>query len=93
MVTKFLDDDKSESDLKSEFALFQLHQSFLISFNLSNVGEIFGLNSKGPYLSLEKEKEDFRVVLTCSKTREVSKFHVSAVQLRLRTVPKSVKHV
>ena len=93
MVAKFLDDDKSESHLKSEFALFQLHQSFLISFNLSNVGEIFGLNSKGPYLSLEKEKEDFRVVLTCSKTREVSKFHVAAVQQRLRNVQKSVMHV
>ena len=92
MVAKFLDDDKSESHLKSEFSLFQLHRSFLISFNLSNVGEIFGLNLKGPYLSLEKEK-DFRVVLTCSKTREVSKFHVAAVQPRLRTVPKSVMHV
>ena len=93
MVAKFLDDDKSESHLKSEFSLFQLHRSFLISFNLSKVGEIFGLNSKGPYLSLEKEKEDFRVVLTCSKTRQVSKFHVAVVQQRLRNVQKSVMHV
>ena len=54
-----------------------------------------GLNPKGPYLSLEKEKENFRVVLTYSKKRprEVSKFHVAVVQQRLRNVQKSVMHV
>ena len=54
-----------------------------------------GLNSKEPYLSLEKEKENFRVVLTYSKkrAREVSKFHVAVVQQRLRNVQKSVIHV
>ena len=54
-----------------------------------------GLGSKGPYLSLEKEKENFRIVLTYSKkrAREVSKFHVAAVQQRLRNVQKSVMQV
>ena len=41
--------------------------SNLISFNLSNVGEI--LNSKGPYLRLEKQKENLGVVLTYSINR------------------------
>ena len=54
-----------------------------------------GLNSKGPYLSLQKENENLRVVLTYSKkrAREVSKFHVVVVQRRLRNLQKSVMHV
>ena len=42
MVAKFLDDNKPKIHLKSEFAL-KLHRSYSISFNLSNVGEIFCL--------------------------------------------------
>ena len=54
-----------------------------------------GLNPKGPYLSLEKEKEIFCVVLTYSikRAREIRKFHVAVVQQRLRNVQKSVMHV
>ena len=54
-----------------------------------------GLNPKGPYLSLEKEKENFCVVLTYSikRAREIRKFHVAVVQQRLRNVQKSVMHV
>ena len=54
-----------------------------------------GLNSKGPYLSLQKENENLRVVLTYSikRAREVSKFHVVVVQQRLRNLQKSVMHV
>ena len=54
-----------------------------------------GLNPKGPYVSLEKEKENFCVVLTYSmeRAREIRKFHVAVVQQRLRNVQKSVKHV
>ena len=65
---------------------FKLHWSSLISFNLSNVGEIFWVESKGPYLSLQKEKENFCVVLTYSikRTSEIRKFHVAVVQQRLR---------
>ena len=46
------------------------------------------LNPKGPYLSLEKEKETFCVVLTYSIKRadEIGKFHVAVVQQRLRNV-------
>jgi len=40
MVATFLDDNKPKCHLKSGFALFQT-SSILISFNLSNVGEIF----------------------------------------------------
>ena len=51
-----------------------------------------GLNPKGPYVSLEKEKQNFCVVLTYSikRAREIRKFHVTVVQQRLRNVQKSV---
>ena len=41
-----------------------------------------GLNPKGPYLSLEKEKETFCVVLAYSikQAREIRKFPVAVVQ-------------
>ena len=41
--------------------------------------KFFGLNPKGPYLSLEKEKETFCVVFTYSVkwVREIRKFHVA----------------
>ena len=40
-----------------------------------------GLNPKGPYLSLEKEKDNFGGVLTYSIKRasEIRKFHVAVV--------------
>ena len=49
-----------------------------------------GLNPKGSYLSLEKEKETFCVVFTCSakRAREIRKFHVAVVQRRLRNEQK-----
>ena len=54
-----------------------------------------GLNTKGPYVSLEKEKENVCVVLTYSikRAREIRKFHVAVVQQRLRNVQKNVIHV
>ena len=54
-----------------------------------------GLNPKAPYLSLEKEKEYFWVVLTYSikRAREIRKFHVAVVQQRLRNAQKRVMHV
>ena len=53
-----------------------------------------GFNPKGPYLSLEKEKETFCVVLTYSIkwTREIRKFHVAVMQQRLKNVQKSMMH-
>ena len=49
-----------------------------------------GLNPKGPYTSLEKEKENFCVVLTytINRAREIRKFHVAVV---LRTAKKWTK--
>ena len=54
-----------------------------------------GLNPKGNYLSLEKEKGNFCVVFTYSlrRAREIRKFHVVVVQLRLRKVQKGVMQV
>ena len=54
-----------------------------------------GLNPKGPFLRLEKEKEAFCVVLTYSikRAREIRKFHFAVLQQRLRTVQKSMIHV
>ena len=54
-----------------------------------------GLNPKGPYLSLEKEKEPFCTVFTRSVKRvsEIRKFHVAVVQRLLKNVQKSVMHV
>ena len=69
----------------------------VISFHLicQMLAKFSGLNPKGPYLSLEKEKETFCVVLTYSikRAREIRKFHVAVVQQRLRNVQKSVMHV
>ena len=45
---------------------FKLHRSYSISFNLSNVEGISGLNPKGRYLSLQKAKDNFCVVFTYS---------------------------
>ena len=54
-----------------------------------------GLNLKGLNLSLEKEEENFCVVLTYSIMRagEIRKFQVAVVQQRLRNVLKSVMRV
>ena len=54
-----------------------------------------GLNLKGPFLSLKKEKENFCVVFTYSikQAREISNFHVAVVQRRQRHVEKSMIHV
>ena len=58
------------------------------------LAKFLGLNSKRPYLCLEKEK-NFRVVLTffVKRVRKSRKFHVAAVQRRLRNVQKRVMHV
>ena len=58
MVAKFSDDNKSKRHLKSGFALFQLHQSYLISFNLSNVGEIFWVECERTVSKLRKRKRN-----------------------------------
>ena len=86
-VAKFLDDNKSKHHLKSGFALFQLHRSYLISLNLSNVGKIFWVES-------ERTVSKFSVMLTYSikQAREIREFHVKVEQQWLWNVPKSVMH-
>ena len=51
------------------------------------------LNSTGPYLSLEKEQENFCVLFTyfIKRRRETSKFHVAVVQRQLRNVKRKKK--
>ena len=53
-----------------------------------------GLNPKEPYVSFEKEKQNFCVVLTYSirRARQIRKFHVAVMQQRLRNVQKSAMH-
>ena len=85
MVAKFL------VDLHS----FKLRRSYSISFNFSNVGEIFWVESERPYLGLEKEKENVCVVLIylIKRASEIRKVYVAVVQQRLKNVQKSVMHV
>ena len=80
---------------RSEFALFQPSAiSDSMSFNLSNVEEISGLNPKGRYLSLQKAKDNLCVVFTYSIKRacKIRRFHVAVEQRRLRNLQKSVMH-
>ena len=71
---------------------FNLRRSYSISFNLSNFGEISWGKSER---TVEKEKENFCVVLTyfVKRAREIRKFQVAVVQGRLRNVQKRVMHV
>ena len=85
--------------LKSEFALFQtssiLFNSIFEFEFVTSWRNCLGLNSKGPYLSGEKEKENFCSLFTNNirRVREIRKFQVAGLQRRLRNVQKSVKHV
>ena len=74
---------------------FKLHRSYLLSLNCQKLTKFSGLNPKGPYVSLEKEKQNFCVVVTYSIKRasEIRKFHVAVVQQRLRNVQKRVMQV
>ena len=94
MVAKFLDDNKPEIHLKIKFALFQ---TSLILFHLicQMLATFSGLNPKGPYLSLEKERETFCVVFTYSvkQVHEIGKFHLPVVQRWLKNVQKSMMNL
>ena len=96
MVAKFLDDNKTNRHLKSGFALLQT-SSILFNFYLScqTLAKFSGLNPKGPYVILEKGKQNFFFVLAYSIkwASEIRKFNVAVVQQRLRNVQKSVMHM
>ena len=60
------------------------------------LAKFFGLNSKGRYLSLEKEKKETLCVsftYSVKRARENRKFHVVVVQGWLKNVQKSAMHV
>ena len=67
-------------------------RSYSVSFNLSDVGEIYRVESES---TVGLEKENFCIVFTYSikRAREIGKFNVAVVQRRLRNVQKSVMHV
>ena len=73
---------------------FKLYRSYLISFNLSNVGEIFWVKSERTVCKFRKRKTKF---LCCAhqlqRAREIRKFRVAVVQQRLRNVQKNVMRV
>jgi len=79
MVANFLDDKKTKTSLKKS-----LDRSYSISFNLSNVDEIFW----SWIWKLRKRKRKFCVVFTCSikKAHEIRKFCVTVVQRLLRNL-------
>ena len=82
MVAHFLDDNKTKTSLKKLIRCFILHRSYSVSFNLSNVGEIFWSCIR----RLRKRK--FCVVFTYSrkKAHEIRKFYVTVVQRLLRNL-------
>ena len=92
MEAKFLDDNKPIKSLtcKSLSHYFKLHRSYSISFNLANL--FFGTISVYSDLSLEKESDNFCVVLIYSikQACEIGTFHVVVVQRRQRNVQNNV---
>ena len=66
---------------------FKLHRSYLISFNLSNFGEIFWIESEKTVSKLRKKKRKFLCCvhpLDLEEGGEIKKFHVAVVQQRPR---------
>ena len=92
MVAKCLDDNKPKIHLKSKLIRTVPNFIDLIQFHLicQVLAKFSGFNPKGPYPSLEKEKETFCVVFTYSvkRAREIRRFHVPVVQQWLRNVQK-----
>ena len=62
---------------------FKLHWSYLISFNLSKVGEIFWVKSERTISKFREKKQNFFVLLTYSikRAREIRKFLVAVMQM------------
>ena len=66
MVAKFLDAKKPKRHLKVDSYCFKLHRSFLISFNLSNVSEIFWVKLERTVSKFRKRKK--KLFVLCSPT-------------------------
>ena len=54
------------------------------------LAKFLGLNPKGPYLSLEEQKDSTDFI---KRECEIRKFHFAGVQRRQRNVQNSVMHV
>ena len=60
LAAKFLDDNKPKIHQKENLHRFKLHRPYLISFNLSKVGEIFLVESERTVSKFrKKENENF----------------------------------
>ena len=68
---------------------FKLNRSYSVSFHLSNVGEIFRVESQRTVFKFRKRKLTFFVGFTYP----MKQARVAVVQRRLRNVQKSVLHV
>ena len=97
MVAKFLDDNHNRKfTQKVNSHCFKLYRSYSISFNLSNVGEIFWIEFQRTVSKFRKQKkETFCLSFTYSvkRARENRKFDVVVVQGWLKNVQKSVVQV
>ena len=71
----------------------KLNRAYSISFNSSNVGNFFGVESKGLHQSSGKEKEGCCIFVPFLDKREIRQFHVVVVQRRQRNVQKGVMRV
>ena len=95
MVTKFLDENKPKTSLKSEFALFRT-TAILFNFVLfvKCWRNLSGVESERTPSKLRKRKRKFYVVFTYPRkpARAIRKwkFHVAVVRRRPRNVQKGV---
>ena len=95
LAAKFLDDNKPKILQKENLHRFRLHRSYLISFNLSKVGEIFLIESERTVSKFRKRKTKILSWFTDSMKRalEIKKFHVAVVQPLQRNEQNSMMHV
>ena len=75
---------------------FKLYRAYSISFNSTNVGDLFWSWIPKKTIEVQEkktEKESRFLVFTSSTKREIRHFHVVVVQWRQRNIQKSVMHV
>ena len=71
----------------------KLNRAYFISFNSSNVGNLFGVESKGLHQSSGKEKEGCCIFVPFLDKHEIRQVHVVVVQRGQRNVQKDVMRV
>ena len=93
MVTKFLEGNKLKTSFKKWICTVSNFIHFIQFYLISQIlAKFLGLNPTQRYLSLQKRKQNFYVVFTCSikRARAIRNFHVAVVQWQLRNVQESV---